>query len=347
MLIKNLLQLNMIAVMKWMFLLFSFAMLTACTSYSLEENRASFVSLPHTSYVHENGSGDAQDTKLNIPKEGVALLPRHAPLLKVYDTVESHNKVGTPKANSKGKVWVDSESSTFYSHEESFQIEDRKYRNLIYRVHFSSIPFSIIPFHLTAGKNVGLIFIVTLNENDEPILFTTSHTCGCYKAFVTTNFTPESFYPENWPTQTQKVYGERLPVKVSLDANKPDLCVAIRPDEHRVMDVYACDKTQTAFINAEHKALGDLRKLPDGEGSIVSFFHEDGFMEGYVKGSVKGWESISLSFISLDFFVGTDKAYLRPESSNNTFYTSLKPWRRHDSDMANFPVFLKYWGWKL
>lgn len=317
-------------------LLFLFAALTACTTYSLEEQKVSYVSLENSKNI--------SDEKLQGEQNN---LPRHAPVFKVHDAVESHNKIGTPSANSKGKVWVDSEASTVYSHEESFQIEDRKYRNLIYRVHFSSIPFSIFPFHLSAGKNVGLIFIVTLNENNEPVLFTTSHTCGCYKAFISTNFTPDVFYPENWPKETQKVYGETLPVKISLDASNPDICVAIRPDEHRVMDVYPCNKTSIPFVAAENKNLTSLRKIPDGEGGSVSFFHEDGLMEGYVKGSIKPWESVSLSFLSLDFFVGTDKAYLRPETSNNTFYTSLKPWRRHDSDMANFPVFLKYWGWNL
>jgi len=29
------------------------------------------------------------------------------------------------------------------------------------------------------------------------------------------------------------------------------------------------------------------------------------------------------------------------------FYTSLKPWRRHDSDMWPFADFLRYWGWHL
>jgi hypothetical protein len=56
---------------------------------------------------------------------------------------------------------------------------------------------------------------------------------------------------------------------------------------------------------------------------------------------------IFMSLISLDLFVGSDKIYADPAVSGNPFYTSLKPWRRDDSDMWDFPRFLAYWGWGL
>ena len=79
----------------------------------------------------------------------------------------------------------------------------------------------------------------------------------------------------------------------------------------------------------------------------TSFYHQKGLLKGYVKGSVKPLESIFLSLLSLDFFVGTDKVYADHRESGNPFYTSLKPWNRNASDMRNFAAFLEFWGWQL
>jgi hypothetical protein len=316
--------------------------LNACTSYTLNESNAAHFSL------------EKNDTQAKY---------KHAPIIKVFDVQEDFNKIGTPKANNDGSVYVDSETPTIFTTEQSFEVQGRTYKNLIYRVHFSEIPFSIIPFHLSTGKNVGLMFFVTLDDQEKPILFSVVHTCGCYKAIMATSHTPKNFYPDKWQGESeqdtpnkklQRVYGEILPTMLALNNKKSDICVAIRPQEHRIMDVYACEKgvddsairSSIRVSSTDEKALTSLRELPSDNGP-VSFFHEDGIQEGHVKGAIKPWESLMLSWPSLDFFVGTDKAYLRPESSDNTFYTSLKPWNRDKSDMANFPVFLEFWGWKL
>jgi hypothetical protein len=79
----------------------------------------------------------------------------------------------------------------------------------------------------------------------------------------------------------------------------------------------------------------------------VSFYHREGVAKGHVKGAFKPLETLFMGLISLDFFVGTDKVYGDPRKWDNPFYTSLKPWRRSDSDMWDFAGFLRYWGWKL
>ncbi len=305
---------------------------SACTHYSLAEEDSTQLSL--------------------APSEGNELLNRYAPLLIVHDTQESFNKVGEVKAKSDGSVYIDPDQAMFYTHEASFEVEGRKYTNLVYRVHFSNIPFSIIPFHISWGKNVGLMFVVTVNENQEPVLFTTVHTCGCYKALIGTNHTPEELFPEKWITKDlldkdQAVYGEDLPRRINFNNGAQDICVSIRPQEHRVMEVTACNKQNVATLDlSPSKPLSSLRAIPSEEGP-VSFFHEKGSKEGFVKGAEKPWETLMLSWASLDLWVGTDKAYLRNPESDNTFYTSLKPWNRKKSDMADFPAFVNHWGWRL
>ncbi len=82
-------------------------------------------------------------------------------------------------------------------------------------------------------------------------------------------------------------------------------------------------------------------------GETTSLYHKKGVLKGYVKGSIKIWESVFLSLLSMDFFIGTDKVYGDAKETGNHFYTSLKPWNRSASDMWNFGQFLEFWGWRL
>ena len=93
-------------------------------------------------------------------------------------------------------------------------------------------------------------------------------------------------------------------------------------------------------------AMDQLERLPVDDGT-ASFYYDEGVLKGHVKGSVKPWETLFMSLISLDLFVGTDKAYADTAVTGNPFYTSLKPWRREDSNMWDFARFLDYWGWRL
>jgi len=76
-------------------------------------------------------------------------------------------------------------------------------------------------------------------------------------------------------------------------------------------------------------------------------FYDTWPLRGHVKGAIKPWESLMLSLVSLDFYVGMDKEYGNTAESGNPFYTSLKPWNRQRSDMNNFAGFLQFHGWKL
>jgi hypothetical protein len=80
------------------------------------------------------------------------------------------------------------------------------------------------------------------------------------------------------------------------------------------------------------------------DGHETSFFRQDGIMKGHVKGAIKPLETLLMSWLSLDLFIGTDKVY---GSKDNPFYTSLRPWNRRKSDMNDFAQFLHFWGWRL
>jgi hypothetical protein len=279
-----------------------------------------------------------------------------APAFVVYGHAEAHNRIGRPtvrqEENGEEEVFIDPEQPVVYFLRRSFVTDKGTYTNLVYRVHFPEVPYSLIPFNLTAGKNVGLLVVVTLNADNLPVLVTTVHTCGCYHAIVPTQYLPREAFPEDWEGKTLDVYGEELPPLLNFENIKsPQIFVYVRPDVHRVMDLgvrdvheFFTDPFRIIPMKIEDMSL--LEHLPAKNGT-TSFFYPEGALKGHVKGAIKPWETLSLSLISMDIFVGADKAYTDTVDTENPFYTSLKPWRREDSNMSDFPRFLKYWGWRL
>lgn len=277
-----------------------------------------------------------------------------APVFLITDTTHSYDKIGSPSARygAKGKevIFIDINHPAAFNSEIRFRTDSSEYTNLIYRIHFPRIPASLFPFHLTAGKNVGLMVIVTIDSSQRPVLITTVHTCGCYLAIVPTTFLPKDALPKNWNTDSQSVYGETLPGMLDYKSiSKPKLLVYLRSEVHRVADIRIVESDSLADIDTLSMPLVSMDTLDTIplNGKFTSFFHQKGILKGYVKGSVKYWETILLSLISLDFFIGTDKAYKDSNETENHFYTSLKPWNRTRSDMWNFEKFLKFWGWRL
>jgi hypothetical protein len=235
------------------------------------------------------------------------------------------------------------------------------YTNLVYRVHFTKIPYRMRPSHVSAGPHVGLLVVVTVDADGNPLLFTTVHTCGCYLAFFPTALLPEDAYPDGWPQErsdatsdaTQEVLGEDLPARLALPpgVGPPRLVLTLREGTHRVMgaalvtpDAVAADY---ATVPTPLLPMADLDHLPLPDGGTTSLFVTTGRHRGFVKGSHKPFERLFVSWWALDWRVGRDKRYGPREDMDTVFYTSLKPWARDESDMWRFSDFLAYWGWKL
>jgi hypothetical protein len=307
---------------------------------------AHYLPLPDESRLHVYVA-EASDTSLT---------GRWAPAFLAYDYAEAYNRIGRPvverETGRSENIVVDVGQPAVYTMTRSFMTEKGQYTNLIYRVHFPGVPFSLIPFNLTTGKNVGLLVVVTLDQGNRPVLVTSVHSCGCYLAIVPTDFLPADALPVDWADASLEVYGERLPNRLDYSKKeKPTLLVHLRPGVHRVMDLEIVPARRLAaapyaVVSMDMAPMDELLRLPT-DGETISFYHEDGILKGHVKGAVKPLETLFLSVISLDLFVGTDKIYADPEVWGNRFYTSLKPWRREDSDMWDFARFLQFWGWRL
>jgi len=269
----------------------------------------------------------------------------------------TYNRIGHAIAsrdhNGDIKIAIDPSAPNFYVERIQFDGQMGTYTNLIYRIHFERVPHSLIPFHITAGKNGGLLVVVTLNEDNRPVLYTTVHTCGCYLAFIPTSYLPGLAYPEDWPERDQKVYGEHIPARISFntgDSEKLYPVITLKNGTHRVkgielLSMKMISNNYTTVIT-DLEPVGILKHLPV-EDQTVSFYNTSGFKKGYVRNTVKPWELLLMSWWALDFNVGVDKEYGDSEQTGTVFYTSLKPWHRRDSDMWHFAEFLKYWGWRL
>ena len=298
---------------------------------------------PHTVYVPRG--------------EEASPVGRFAPVFLTYNWRKAYNRIGRPLARydeeGREQVYIDYHEPVIYHTTRTFTTGNGIYTNLIYRVHFPKVPFSLIPFHLTAGKNVGILVVITLGEARNPLLITTVGTCGCYAVIVPTCYLPADAYPEGWKNEPLKKYGETLPPLLDYGhLDMPRLLVHLRSGVHRIMDLEVVegesvgDPSRFVTIEAPLVPVEDLEKIPMN-GKTTSLYYTAGPARGHVKDSLKPFETLFLGLISLDFFVGTDKVYGNREVTGNPFYTSLKPWKRKASDMGDFAGFLRYWGWRL
>lgn len=288
-----------------------------------------------------------------------SLVNRFAPALLANGYQDNQNRIGTPGVkytlNGAEEIYMDVRKPAMYWMQRKFNTPKSTYTNLIYRIHFPEVPISLLPFYLTAGKNVGLLFIITLDAENRPILVTTSGTCGCYAVTIPTQYLDKSAYPKDWnPQKPLYIYGETLPRLLNFSAfDQPKLLVHLRSDVHRVMDLEVVDAAKPGrsgvqeTIQASLLPMGNLEKIPAGYGRTTSLYYKTWPYRGLVKGSFKCWETLSMSLMSLDFFVGTDKIYGDSSKTGTRFYTSLKPWNREASDMWHFERFLMFNGWNL
>ena len=280
-------------------------------------------------------------------------LTAQAPVFLLDNPETKYNRIGRVVASgSRGNatIAVDTDQPAIYAARRSFATARGLYTNLIYRIHFPELPYSLIPFHLGAGNHVGLLVILTLNADQRVLLVTTANTCGCYAVSIPTAALPVDWYPEDWPKETIPVYGEQFPARLPELDEQSALLVSVRAEVHRIRDLQVVPKetiTPEATINAEMLPLDQLRALPLADGATTSFYYTSGPLAGHVKGAIKPWETLLLSLVSLDLFVGMDKEYGDTQASGNPFYTSLKPWNRSASDMNDFPTYLRFNGWQL
>ncbi len=224
----------------------------------------------------------------NLPRQafvsfGTDEFSRHMPVIVSERPRHSYNRIGQPEIVREAQrvaLKVNPAIAVVYTERRAFETANGQYTNLVYRLHFEKVPFSLLPFNLTTGKNVGLLLVVTLNSEQQPVLVTTVHTCGCYLAMQPTNYLPTAAYPDSWNTYKQSVYGAVLPGLLKLDeANDEKVVIYLQDETHRVnhIDVLPLKsvRTQYAIQPLALRPMSDLDELSgsggqgsDGAGTI-------------------------------------------------------------------------------
>lgn len=277
------------------------------------------------------------------------------PAFLIKNHEETFNRIGTPRAIGKKSeapdIVVDPLQHTIFFEEISFTAARGSYRNLVYRIHFSEVPFSLVRVNLTAGNNPGILLIYTIDSDNKLLLVTTVHTCGCFLAFFPTDNMDKAMYPPDWPQESQWVYGYTLPARIPLQGMEQNgnLIFSLESESHRISDVSFTPSPSAVLENTvtmEMSPMSSLYHLPYNDG-FVSFFEESGPRAGYVKNNTKPLERMLISWWAFDLYVGEDKAYGKDDTSNTMFYTSLKFWHREASNLKDFPRFLNFWGWQF
>ena len=301
----------------------------------------------------------AEPATAYLPQVDQSDISRFMPIFLVEKSDYSFNRIGTPSIffndSSRLHAFVNPDTPSVYVQKLSFKADKTIYKNYVYRIHFEEVPFSLMPFYLTSGKNVGLIIVITINEENDPVLITTVHTCGCYLGFVPTSFLQKEAFPDGWNSKIQRIYGERLPGLLDLEKDfqaEPTsrIVVMLESGTHRVKWIKTEQldsiKGKYQILPAHILPMEALKSLGNNE-TDTSFFETSGPRKGYVKGSYKFFERILMSWWVMDLHVGEDKDFGHKEETGTIFYTSLKFWDRKKSDMWNFNEFLSYWGWKF
>lgn len=305
--------------------------------------------------THYKEIRDSPGPTLFIPEAvNASQVVRYAPALLVHNPDQEYNRIASPtaKADLNGNVHISMETGQprIYVETAPFETDSGRYTNFVYRVHFPATPFSLIPFFIGAGSNMGLLVVLTVNDADEPVLVTTVGTCGCYVSVIPTDRLAAKAFPTNWKDSPVKVYGESLPSLLRVGSGSR-LMVEIRPGEHRVMGLEMIEPNRLDGISTVPMRLSaaeDLERIPvrrlDGKNEEVSLYYHSWPLAGHVRGAWKPWETLLLGALSMDPVVGMDKQLGNPA---NPFYTSLKPWNRNASDMNDFTRFLRHYGWRL
>ncbi len=279
-----------------------------------------------------------------------------APSFMINDPLKPYNRIGTPGVRysvaGTEEVYVDPFKGAVYVDKKRFRTRNGVYENYIYRIHFEKVPFGYDEYHLTAGNNVGLIVILTQNQENETVLITTVHTCGCFLTFLPTDKNNKEQLTDDWTAEEQKVFGKKLPAFIHYPSDNKNghLVIHLEGASHRVVDI---ELRSTKELNGKEDqepldvfAMETLWHL-EGRDREVSFFETEGPRKGYVKNSGKILERLLMSWWAFDWYIGEDKDLGDYREDGVVFYTSLKFWDRRESDLRNFSRFLRYWGWKL
>ncbi|MEK6805627.1 MAG: hypothetical protein AABY95_03155 [Pseudomonadota bacterium] len=204
---------------------------------------------------------------------GDALARRHAPVFSVSTRGDS-DRIGAPKLNSG----FDTEQAVVYFHRASTRFGDRVLTQLVYTAWFAERP-ARGALDSYAGTLDGIVWRVTLDEDNRPLAYDTIHACGCY---------------HHWfPVQSLKLRQDLAdsgdpPLLPQSDLAPQKPLLLVDSDTHFVSRVVSQasskPKKGTKRVAYKLRSYSDLLTLGVGDGRTRSLFGEDGIVAGSERG---------------------------------------------------------------
>ena len=201
-----------------------------------------------------------------------ALFHAYAPLWEIQFE-GSYDRIGSPYWSDKGVLNVDTDKPVTYTLLSFTRFGKEILTQLNYIVWFPSRPKNG-SLDIYGGHLDGLIYRVTLDNSNNPLLYETVHNCGCYyKA-----------YPSNRLLVRDKINYAEPPLILeapSVNPTKEFMTVAMESQTHYVQHLYATSRQSnptTAVYSIE--PYGKLRSLPYLNEDRRSMFGQDSISPG-------------------------------------------------------------------
>ena len=213
------------------------------------------------------------EDSLHIPTPNssqlAALFIAYAPVWEI-DVAGNFDKPGTPVWQLNDTPTVDTTVPVVYHYVSYTHWQNRALLQLNYVIWFSERPLSG-PFDIYGGALDGLIWRVTLDQNSEPLLFDTIHSCGCYHLFFPTKRLTMRAAALELPEPPLVV--QTAPV---IPLNKR-LVIRVASGTHYVQRIYADIPTGEIYPLRDYNAL---YVIATDEGNRRSLFDRNGLVPG-------------------------------------------------------------------
>ncbi|WP_296756012.1 hypothetical protein [Thioalkalivibrio sp.] len=243
----------------------------------LYESGASATFAREARYRGQVGGARQHDAEIRVDALGVprlspeqwrALFLRHQPEL-VSEIASAADRIGSPFFDSDGRIGIDTERPTVWIYATFTRIDGRTLPQLNYAFWFPARPAES-PLDIYAGELAGLLWRVTLDEAQRPVLYDSIHRCGCYHKL---------FLPKGTTIDVSRISGEK-PLFFRLDETvdtRRGLRLRLAAGNHYIIDVDA-PETGTGAIPYTLRPYAQQLALPTPDGAARSLYGADGII---------------------------------------------------------------------
>lgn len=188
--------------------------------------------------------------------------------------IEEESEADRPGAIVDAGGQVDTASPATYVQEAFTRFHGRILRQLVYTTWFTERPKrrTADPY---AGRLDAVVWRVTLDEHDRPLVYDTIHACGCYHYVFAAQ-----------PLHAREAGGfwQEMPLQPQLLLPAAPFAIRLQAGTHYVRRLVPLDARFEPRGQYQLRPYEDLLSLPDARGGRRSLFGPDGLVAGSERG---------------------------------------------------------------